>query len=334
MDYYSQLVTDPDLRTELLDRFDELAGAAAAKGGLEGLERLEPPTVDEAARAVESMTEGTWVRDDSALEAIILAFTRPVYLVQDSTYTSSAGDFPDSVEIANRLASARPALERAIPSAGRVDLRNHRLQWAGTAWMVREDIAVTNRHVAEVFARQNGDAFVFRTHFDGSMTRATLDWRREYQRPAESRFRVEEVLWIEPDGSADVALLRVSATGEDGEAQPPVIELMTEEEIAATTAVAVIGYPARDSRNSADDQRRLFGDVYGVKRLAPGQVTTAPADGLLQHDATTLGGNSGSVLIGLETGKAAALHFAGVEHVANHAVQAHVIERIIRERAR
>ena len=64
-----------------------------------------------------------------------------------------------------------------------------------------------------------------------------------------------------------------------------------------------MGYPARDSR-VADEQlvQSIFGDVYDKKRLAPGQVTEARADVLL-HDCSTLGGNSGSVLLDLATGR-------------------------------
>jgi hypothetical protein len=35
--------------------------------------------------------------------------------------------------------------------------------WVGTAWLVDKDIAVTNRHVASVFAVQKGEKFIFRT---------------------------------------------------------------------------------------------------------------------------------------------------------------------------
>ena len=89
--------------------------------------------------------------------------------------------------------------------------------------------------------------------------------------------------------------------------------------------VAVIGYPARDSR-VPDDQlmQSIFGDVYDKKRLAPGQVTEARPDVLL-HDCSTLGGNSGSVLVDLATGEAVGLHFAGRFLEANYAVPAAVV---------
>jgi endonuclease G len=328
---YRQLFSDQALAGEFLDRFGEIRASLLAEGG--GLEGLEGgPTRQRAADAVQSMTEGTWASQDSGLEAIIRRFTRPVYLVQQSTFQPSADGVPDSEEIGDRLQRSRAPIENAIPSTGRIDVRNHRLSWIGTGWMVGPVVAVTNRHVAEEFARAEANVFVFRRTFGGRVVRATVDWRREYLQPEESRFRVEEVLWIEPESSVDVALLRLAEEGDDGEALPPAIELMSQEELEATGIggwMAVIGYPAQDSRNSAEDQQRIFDGIYCVKRLAVGRLTAITPDGVVQHDATTLGGNSGSLVLDLATGKAAALHFGGIEGEFNLAVQAPVVAQLV-----
>ncbi|MEO1528810.1 MAG: trypsin-like peptidase domain-containing protein [Planctomycetota bacterium] len=91
--------------------------------------------------------------------------------------------------------------------------------------------------------------------------------------------------------------------------------------------IAIIGYPAQDSRNDAALQSRIFDDVFNVKRLQPGKVklrreltfsgTQAKA---MTHDSSTLGGNSGSAVIEIETGKVVGLHFAGLYLDANFAV--------------
>ena len=52
-------------------------------------------------------------------------------------------------------------------------------------------------------------------------------------------------------------------------------------------------------------------------------------DGLFRHDATTLGGNSGSVVVDLASGKAIGLHFGGIEGERNEAVQAPVLADLI-----
>ena len=59
-----------------------------------------------------------------------------------------------------------------------------------------------------------------------------------------------------------------------------------------------------DPRNDAFAMRDIFKGVYNVKRLSPGWVSGVRPDGkLLEHDCTALGGNSGSVVLNLATGK-------------------------------
>src|SRR6185503_4399617 len=48
------------------------------------------------------------------------------------------------------------------------------------------------------------------------------------------------------------------------------------------------------------------------------------------HDCTTLGGNSGSVVLDMQTGKAVALHFAGLYMIENYAVPASMIHSYLK----
>jgi endonuclease G, mitochondrial len=91
--------------------------------------------------------------------------------------------------------------------------------------------------------------------------------------------------------------------------------------------VGVIGYPAFDPRNPADVQNSVFHGVYSVKRLQPGLIgarRTVKSFGnqvnAATHDASTLGGNSGSAVVEAANGNVFALHFGGVYHDANFAV--------------
>jgi V8-like Glu-specific endopeptidase len=334
---YTRVFSDEKLKQEFLDRFNDLVSARTQAGGLESLEVI--PTRDDAERATKRMSEGTWRSEvaDGGFEAIILRFTRPVQLIQDQTFKPPADTFPESEVIVSRLQSNKGQLEAVIPSAGRVEVTNHRLSWLGTAWMVKPNVIITNRHVAEEFARGDAAGFNFRKNILGKQMKASVDWRREWDRPDESVFRVKKVLWIEPDESFDVALLEVEQENDDGHKLPRMIELATLEELkqhqASSSWAAVVGYPAQDSRNDASDQQRIFDGIYNVKRLAPGQITAIRPDGLLTHDATTLGGNSGSAVIDVATGKALALHFGGVEGQANFAVQAPKIKDLVDQHA-
>src|SRR5262249_47626825 len=98
--------------------------------------------------------------------------------------------------------------------------------------------------------------------------------------------------------------------------------------------VAAIGYPAFDTRNDATVQNDLFRHVFGVKRLQPGTaggtVRTESFGKLVdavRHTCSTLGGNSGSALIDLDSGKVVALHFGGRYRVTNYAVPSSALAR-------
>jgi hypothetical protein len=86
--------------------------------------------------------------------------------------------------------------------------------------------------------------------------------------------------------------------------------------------VVVIGYPDRDDTATDEQVTGVFQNVLGVKRLQPGRITSLrQLDGklLFGHDCSTLGGNSGSCVIDLETGRVLGLHIGGTP-VANLAV--------------
>ncbi|MER8096036.1 trypsin-like serine peptidase [Streptomyces goshikiensis] len=335
---YTQIFADGEVREEFLDRFEEIRDAVAASGGLESVGALEGLLdVDRAADGVKAMAEGTWQGDESGLEAIVRQFGRPVYLVRRNTFATAA-DAPDndaeSLVVAARVAAARRLLEGVIPSVGRVDLRNHDLEWVGTAWVVAEGLAVTNRHVAQNFATRGRGRFRFRAN-PLAQVHAYIDWLHEHGRTQESRFKVTEVVWIEPDSSpCDAALLRLAPTSESGESLPPPIELAKGKEgLTVGRWVGVIGYPYIGQHDDPEDRRRIFNNIFECKRLAPGQVISFDGNQWIHHDATTLGGNSGSVVVDLDTGRALGLHFQGLAGKRNYAVPAADVARLIRQRA-
>lgn len=102
-----QLLVDPVLKQEFLDRAPELAEQAQADAG--GLESLEGGRfMDQAAAAVDDIAEGTYVPGtEPGLEAIIERFTRPVHLVQRSTFMTPTDAFPNSEVIGIQLEGGR-----------------------------------------------------------------------------------------------------------------------------------------------------------------------------------------------------------------------------------
>jgi endonuclease G, mitochondrial len=313
----SRIAEDAAIGERLTDRASIGPTGAAPETILES--RILAPgmiSVDDARSVLEDPPDRPV---DFGLEAIILVLGRPVLLVRDDDYDLATLE-TDTWRA--RLEEARSGLKSGILSVGRVDLDNNpRFDWVGTAWVVTDDIVVTNRHVAAEFARREGDRFVFQTSFLGQMG-ARIDFKEELDGPASAEFRIAEVLHIEDPGGPDMAFLRID-WGSGGKRAPIRLAANTE----TGRGVAVIGYPAKDSRTRIPDEMdRIFGSVYNVKRLAPGDVTAVrEQEQLINHDCTTLGGNSGSAVLDLETGEAVALHFAGRERDRNFAVPAPTI---------
>jgi endonuclease G len=255
------------------------------------------------------------------LETIVLRTGRPVLAVSNNE-PQLVFDEVESEVWRERLVKAHDGIIRAVRAVGRIELKNNpRFEWVGTGWLVDEDIVVTNRHVASEFARGNGGQFTFRSGPSGGMS-ASIDFLREVDSNATNSFDIRNVLYIEPDKGPDIAFLRVRPRTSKKLATP--IALAKTPSLAEEQ-VAVIGYPARDSRVPETDlMDRIFGNVYNKKRLAPGQLI-AIGQNQIQHDCSTLGGNSGSVVLGLKSGEAVGLHFSGQFLKANFAVPANLV---------
>ena len=141
----------------------------------------------------------------------------------------------------------------------------------------------------------------------------------------ESEFYLEDIFHIEPAPGPDLAVF--SCPKAQNEITP--IELL--DTWQSDQPVAAIGYPWEDSRVSyqvRNIMKRIFGGIYDVKRLAPGFLKTGDEQ-VLRHDCSTLGGNSGSALIDIESGHAVGLHARGAGSL-NEAVSAKTIGSILR----
>lgn len=257
-------------------------------------------------------------------EAIIIAdkVLRPSLLVRNNTFEQ-----PQSGFWRTRLNAHAPKLEQALRSVGRLELRGHpTFPFVGTAWVVGDHVAVTNRHVASVFAAKKGSSFPILKAPGGGTLKALIDFREEFEITQSAEIEIEKVLFISPDGDSnpDVAVVQLRKGG----AVPPPIEL-SDKSVKKGLAVAVIGYPANDPRNPAAAIADIFGRIFEVKRLAPGLVSGNPRGFLLNHDASTLGGNSGSCMVDIESGQAVGLHFAGRFRENNFAVQASELKKIL-----
>jgi endonuclease G len=322
------IFSDPKMREEFLDRFKDLREDFINRSNVvpvsdDEKKELLAYTKDDANDAIKIVKEGLGKPILKVLEAIIKQYGRPAYFVRDDSFNTT--NTPSTSEIVdNTVNNTKTVIEKVIPSVGRINLRRHKYPWVGTGYIVAKNILVTNRHVASEFAGREGDGFAFI-----GPAKASLDSVREFNSPKEKIYRLRKVLWIAPpSGSYDVAFLSVDEESYDDDKQPSPIELMDRETFNALSVehwITVIGYPALSPYNNLDDQQRIFKGIYGVKRMQPGQIMAIRDDGIVHHDATTLGGNSGSPVIDLISGKAIALHFGGIEGNTNSAVAAPVV---------
>jgi endonuclease G, mitochondrial len=305
---FEALKCDPEVWEEITGSADVGSVINESALALTGLPSNVLETLDGGGRELAQHVE-------EQLEAIVLLIGRPPLVIQDGTWAK-----PKVSTIRARLETHRSKLEEAIPKVGRLEVLSLG-DYLGTGWMIDENVLVTNRHVAEAFAVRAHSGFQFRraVGLDEEYLKAQVDFLREYQRSAISIAEVSDILLLEAPGAGrpDMALLRLKS-GDSGLPEP--IEL-DDANPRFEDDVAVIGYPAEDSRNDAFAMAQVFDGVYNVKRLSPGKVRGVDFDGKrLIHDCTTLGGSSGSVVLNLKTGKACGLHFSGNYRVDNYAV--------------
>ena len=264
------------------------------------------------------------------LERVITlqAGARPVARIRNNQITTEFIG-PDSESWGDVIREYKEFIDKAIPAVGRIELKNSEYNWVGTGWLVAEGIIVTNRHVADYFSSKDpkSSQFVFLPGLLSGPVISKIDFLEEDSRSDSVEHSITSVLWIATSEEVDVAFLRISKAS--GIPMPRPIDLA--DDVKEETLIAAIGYPARDS--SIRDQElviRIFGDdVYEKKRLAPGKLMGIEGT-TLTHDCSTLGGNSGSVLLNMKTGKAVGIHYGGLANdLANLGVTAPHIKTLL-----
>lgn len=258
-------------------------------------------------------------------ESIIMRRERPVLAIKHNVAELKFIDQAESEVWRERLKNAAPMLANAIPAVGRINLQGGSAAWVGTGWLVAEDTIVTNRHVAQLFSERRSEGFTFKMGVSRRVS-ADVDFLQEIDNFEQLVFKLKRPLHIEAPSGPDVAFLEIEMVSGNARLARP-IELASR--ITATENAATIGYPAFDSRIPEPElMERIYGKVYNKKRLAPGGITGVEGARVL-HNCTTLGGNSGSALIDLDSGAALGLHFSGSFMRTNYAVRADVVKQLL-----
>lgn len=303
-------------------------------------------TTDRAARRLDNNPHAPLPPDEVyALEAVVRADgTRPSLLVRNATVDPRQ---PLAGAWTGQLTAAGDQLTRAVAATGRIEPAHPSgSDFFGTCWVVdhRTGLVLTNRHVLQFMVERLGHAVARTTTgfrvFDG----AFVDFAAESGSADVRRYRVVEATPSQVNGTnfarLDAAVLRIEPLPDGPQDVPDALTVSADPDgpLGRLASYCIVGYPAQPVYESGTVEgvdwawvtRTLFGNVYGVKRLAPG-MTHRPLGSLPRdkrrwvfgHDATTLGGNSGSPALAW-TGSAFGLHFAGrsIDTNCAHAVSA------------
>ncbi len=224
--------------------------------------------VDAVTRAIEALRAFERpARADLEELGRAIHYMRGVALVQD-------GRLQDTPALRDWSAAARRAIERAVGGVAAL-WRADGKDTIGTGFVVGPRLLATCDHVVEALASPGGARAVF---------------GYEHQRPA-TAIKIEGVVqrFARP---LDIAILRLSR-------DPPGAPLRwSAEAVAPGSPLMVTGHPTLpgDPNGAGPVTRIVFDGVSDVLRAAPGQLV-GDRDGALQHDAATLGGNSGSPIL-------------------------------------
>jgi hypothetical protein len=260
-----------------------------------------------------------------SLEAIVQLTGRPAMRYRDGVVQQPPNSEGDNERWRTFIATARSKINKASASVGQVarSRADGGFDPIGTAWRIGEDLVVTNRHVAALIV------------FDSSI--APAKWKYD---PAEAavvnftvtdeatktiRFDVSELLFCAEETSVDFAVFRLKA-GAQAMPKPLPLDFDAksiggEIEVGGNmhfqgSEIYVVGHPFRAAATSATAS--VFGVADGFKRCSPGLVTAiSKFEHAFEHDASTLGGNSGSCVLSVTSHRVVGLHYGGVSVDAN-----------------
>lgn len=303
------------LTTEHLEEMLPQPGLEAELGG------PHPAVTPGAIESWERFSAGAHLAEDDFVRLksiILLNGARPSFDIQRDSY-------PTLPSLWQELNDQRPALAPLIRGIGRVQLTGHpRHTFAGTAFVVGDNLLLTNRHAAQLFVQGVGPKS--QLQFIPGITTA-VDLKQEVGLADTLEIAVTAPALVLDQW--DIAVLEVEGlpAGVTGLPLAPTAPASLLDRMAA-----VIGYPSFDPSENLIEQIQTFRSVFDKKRLQPGRLkgmARTMSFGVeveaLAHDCTTLGGNSGSALIDVSSATVVGIHFGGQPLVNNYAVPTWVL---------
>jgi endonuclease G len=245
----------------------------------------------------------------AALE-LIVRLMRPALL---STNRKIEDLPPEASSFAADWDAFRTGVRPSLYTVGRLD--DSVGTGVGTGFLVSDTLLATNTHVVDVLSSGTREL---------ERGQATVRFKSEFNAvPDERPFDVVRVVAVHE--TMDLALLAVDRVplGTDRMVLP-----LAQEPAAKGDAVAVLGYPQNDSARNPMFVTSIFGNRFGVKHVAPGELIDVKASSVY-HDCSTLGGNSGSPVVSLKSRRVVAVHRSGSFMFRNDSVPGAVLGAFI-----
>lgn len=273
------------------------AGPSTAFGGVRAIigPRNFPRGEDLAEQAMSALGKGI-VPSPAQIAALetVIKLLRPSVLSQRALLNPLPPYQNYEPNVLTQWATFQANVKTYLYSVGRIDKLGGATGVDGlaTGFIVAPGVLATNTHVLDAISANS------RLLEKGQ---AVVMFGQEFQVvPDAPAVAITGVIAVHP--TLDLSLLSV----EDLQRPPWVLDPNPPQK---TARVAVVGYPQDDPRSPVF-RDVIFQGRFGVKRAAPGEVRGVGPDAVY-HDCSTLGGNSGSPVVDLDTCKVVGIHRDG-----------------------
>jgi V8-like Glu-specific endopeptidase len=275
----------------------------------------------------------------------LILTVRPAILFQNDVYDNPPGpSLISPLDWKTILEPHRNEIQETAKSVGRIEYQQaDGKEWSeATGFLVADNVIMTAGHVAEAFCESNddGDKWTFKT----TCANEHIDYCAEYKTTMDREFKIKKVLKMHYDDDLDIALLKVNKRTSHNRVHPTPLVLADTlpDPVESTNGVEeenrrvyAVGYPTFDTmKETRGDLEKVLGkeaETYGFKRLQPGEFRNTE-NGLIEHDCSTVSGNSGCCIVDLKLSRVIGLHFHGKDgDNVNHAIALPLLTQSIKD---
>jgi hypothetical protein len=209
------------------------------------------------------------------------------------------------------------------------DLAGQHAPWVqGTAWLIRPDLVITNRHVLfpDLGMRLAQRLAVPRTTAKvREGLELLIDFAYDDGPRRTASYKVSGIDYVsENQDPVDVAVLRIQPADSANAPLPQALQLLPSTVIPED--IYVVGHPSQIRGLIPAKVLSVFGTPDGRKRVSFGKRMAVDASELT-HDASTIEGYSGGCVLPFMSTEVAALHYGGDPITGNQAILAQALLR-------